>query len=126
MNKQRQLVYNKFNGHCAYCGCILEKKWHVDHLLPIERNRVYDKINRKWKYDGTCNYPERNNIDNLMPACPSCNINKYSMSLESFRNLIQGFLKHLNNVSTQYKIAKRYHLIKEIQNKVAFYFEDYK
>jgi hypothetical protein len=32
--KDRELVYKKYDGHCAYCGCVLEKGWHVDHLEP--------------------------------------------------------------------------------------------
>ena len=29
----RKLVYQKYNGHCAYCGCeIPEKGFNVDHL----------------------------------------------------------------------------------------------
>ena len=68
-------------------------------------------------------HPERLNIDNQMPSCPSCNINKHSMNLEDFRGLISGFMNHLNEVNTQYKIAKRYGLIKEIMKPVVFYFE---
>jgi len=126
MNKKdREIVYNKFNGHCAYCGCKLEKGWHVDELLPIKRNRKYVYNKRKWIYDGTCEYPERLNINNQMPTCASCNINKHSMSLEEFRKLIEGFMSYLNNKNTQYKIAKRYNLIKENIKPIIFYFETY-
>lgn len=45
------------------------------------------------------------------------------MPLEQFRELIAGFMKHLNNISTQYKIAKRYGLITETEKPVVFYFE---
>ena len=68
-------------------------------------------------------HPERFNIDNQNPACASCNINKHSGSLEDFRNMVKGFLKHLNEISTQYKIAKRFNLIEETGNEVKFYFE---
>ena len=126
MNKKdREIVYNKFNGHCAYCGCKLEKGWHVDELLPIKRNRKYVYNKRKWIYDGTCEYPERLNVNNQMPSCASCNINKHSMSLEEFRKLIEGFMSYLNNKNTQYKIAKRYNLIKENIKPIIFYFETY-
>lgn len=31
----RQLIYNKYNGHCAYCGQVITRKnFHVDHTLP--------------------------------------------------------------------------------------------
>ncbi len=31
----RQLIYNRYNGHCAYCGQVITRKnFHVDHMLP--------------------------------------------------------------------------------------------
>lgn len=111
--QEREVVFNKYNGRCAYCGCELEKVWHIDHKEPLVR----DIITLKEKY------PERKHIDNLMPSCASCNINKHSLPLESFRNLIKGFMKHLNEVNTQYKIAKRYGLVSENDIEVKFYFE---
>lgn len=119
--QQREFIYNKYNGHCAYCGCELQKGWHIDELLPVRRNFKWNKT--RYVHDGTYEHPERLHIDNQMPSCPSCNINKHSMSLEEFRSLITGFMKHLNEVSTQYKIAKRYGLVKETIKPVIFYFE---
>ena len=121
--KQREIVYNKFGGKCAYCGCDLQKGWHVDELEPCRRNHKYNYEKKKWVFDGTYEHPERLHIDNQMPACASCNINKHSMSLEDFRRLISGFINSLNSQSTQYKIAKRYGLVKEDVKPVIFYFE---
>lgn len=130
--KDRQIVFDKYDGHCAYCGCILEKGWHVDHLEPCRRivstemveqpEGVYPRY--KWvdKLAGYSN-PDANHIDNYMPSCPSCNINKHSDTIEGFRMLIQGFKKHLNEISTQYKISKRYGLVTETDKPVIFYFE---
>jgi 5-methylcytosine-specific restriction endonuclease McrA len=123
---KRERIYNKFGGKCAYCGCELQKGWHVDELLPVKRNFEYNKSTGKFKSTGTCLHPERFNIDNQMPACASCNINKHSMSLEGFRNIITGFMKHLNEENTQYKIAKRYGLVNEIIKPIIFYFEKIK
>ena len=47
------------------------------------------------------------------------------MKLEDFRQLIAGFMKHLNERNTQYKIAKRYGLVIEEEKAVIFYFERY-
>ena len=110
--KDREIIFNKYGGKCSYCGEPLQKGWHVDELLPVRRNG-----------DGTCMHPERFNIDNQMPSCPSCNINKHSGSIEEFRNLITGFMKHLNEINTQYKNAKRYGLVKEEIKPIVFYFE---
>jgi hypothetical protein len=101
----------------------LQKGWHVDELLPVRRNMKWNKEKTKYVWDGTYEHPERLNIDNQMPSCPSCNINKHSMSLESFRDLIAGFINSLNRDSTQYKIAKRYGLVQEVEKPVQFYFE---
>jgi len=79
-------------------------------------------VAKRTVFDGY-EYPERLHIDNQMPACPSCNINKHSMSLEEFRKAIAGYMKHLNEISTQYKMAKRYRLIQETGAPVRFYFE---
>lgn len=133
----REIIFQKFGGKCAYCGCELVKGWHVDHLVPIRRR--YKIIpagyihkgtpSEKWEGQRTvvigCDNPEMDCISNYMPACASCNINKHSMPLEDFRNLIKGFMKHLNNVSTQYKIAKRYGLVTENKIEVKFYFETF-
>ena len=121
--QERELIYNKYNGHCAYCGYELQKGWHVDELKPVQRNFKWNKDKTKYVHDGTYEHPERLNINNQMPSCPSCNINKHSMPIERFREFIAGFIKSLNRDSTQYKIAKRYGLIKETGNPVVFFFE---
>lgn len=33
--QQRQQVYNKYNGHCAYCGCELELQSQTQILNQI-------------------------------------------------------------------------------------------
>ncbi len=142
----RLIVFNKYGGRCAYCGDELQKGWHVDELKSVRRNRKWiaghweegkprmkseDDLGKegfakwveaKWVSDG-CMHPENFHIDNQNPSCASCNINKHSGSLEEFRQLIQGFMKHLNEINTQYKIAKRYGLVKEEIKPVVFYFE---
>jgi 5-methylcytosine-specific restriction endonuclease McrA len=127
MNKSdRQKIFEKFGGKCAYCGCELTKGWHVDELEPCRRqySQEYDDVKRKGvrKHNGY-SHPERLSIENQMPACASCNINKHSMSLEEFRGLISGFRKHLNEANTQYKISKRYGLVQEVDKPIIFHFE---
>lgn len=124
MNKKdRELVFNKYNGHCAYCGCELTKRWHVDHLEPIVRNSEWDKVNSKFKPNGTCEKPQNENFENYMPSCAPCNIQKNSFTLEEFRRNIKYFVNSLNLYSTQYKFAKRYGLVTENDIEVKFYFE---
>jgi len=126
MNKaDRQLIFEKFGGHCAYCGCELLKGWHVDEIKPVRRNKIWNQELKKWEInkDKPFEHPERMCIENQNPACASCNINKHSESLEIFRSNIKQYVQSLNLYSTQYKIAKRYGLIKETDIEVKFYFE---
>lgn len=154
--EDRQKIFDKYGGRCAYCGCELLKGWHVDEIEPVRRKwkwvnahwenkltgeTVSDKeVNNyaegeifhrfKWvedrKVQNGYSHPENLNINNQNPACASCNINKRSDTLEQFRNNIMGYMKHLNELSTQYKIAKRYGLIIEPDKQVVFYFETLK
>lgn len=122
----RQKIFDKYGGRCAYCGCELQKGWHVDEIEPIRRNWVtfLRKDGTTTKMYTDCLHPENLHIDNQNPACASCNINKHSESLENFRAAIKKYVESLNLYSTQYKIAKRYGLIKETGVEVIFYFEN--
>jgi len=111
MNK-RQIVYDKFHGKCAYCGCELNSKFHIDHIEPIRRNS-----------DGSCLNPQSESLSNMNPSCPSCNIMKHNQSIEQFRVMIKNFVTNLNKYNNQYKFAKKYGLVTENDIEVKFYFE---
>lgn len=38
----REKIFNKYDGRCAYCGEALVKGWHVDEIEPVVRNRKWD------------------------------------------------------------------------------------
>ncbi len=122
----RKLIYNKYNGKCAYCGCELKKGWHTDHIEPIVRDSKWNKDKGRYETTGSCRKPENETLENYNPACASCNIQKNSFTLEEFRRNIKRFVNSLNEYSTQYKFAKRYNLIQETNNEVIFYFETFK
>lgn len=77
--EQRKLVYQMYDGRCAYCGCKLElKDMQVDHF-----NSIY-------AYDG------KNELENYMPSCRQCNFYKSTGTIEQFRqNLKETMLKGL-------------------------------
>lgn len=79
--KERDFIYKKYNGKCAYCGCELQKGWHADHIEPIVRNKI----------KGDCVNPENKKIENINPSCASCNIQKNSLTIEQFRDKILQF-----------------------------------
>lgn len=142
----RQKIFDKYGGRCAYCGCELTARWHADHMNPIHRKTKYVGGNFVTKDTGlepteedieSCNYmqvprkivqngchhPERDVIENLFPACVSCNNYKHSADLETFRRIIGRTVTSLSKQSTQYKFGKRYGLIQETEIEVKFYFE---
>ena len=127
---EREIVFNKYGGKCAYCGCELQKGFHVDHLEPCIRLTTTEG---SWK-DGQYKAVKKvkgymnesaNHIDNYMPSCPSCNINKHGDTIEQFRNHIAGYLRSLNLRMVQYKMAKKYGLVVETESPVVFYFEKF-
>lgn len=106
--KTRELIYKKYNGHCAYCGCKLEyKDMQVDHVYP--------------KYLGG-----QDNIDNLVPSCRQCNFYKSTNTIEQFRNNIETTLKRNLEKNFNYRMLKKYGIVKEEPKKVIFYFEEFK
>lgn len=112
---KREKVYSKFDGKCAYCGCELNGKFHIDHIEPIRRNS-----------NGSCLNPKNESLENMNPSCPSCNIMKHSMTLEQYRKSIKNFVTNLNKYNNQYKFAKKYGLVTENNIEVKFYFETLK
>lgn len=109
--KLREQVYQKSNGHCAYCGCELEiKDMQVDHVLSVAR--------AKWIKDEL----DLNNIDNLMPSCRSCNYYKDTCSIETFRKNLSTLMER---VRKQYifRLAEKYGMVQEMNWDGKFYFE---
>lgn len=104
--KERLQVYNKCNGHCAYCGCALNvKDMQIDHVQSL------------YWHDGS------NEMDNLLPACRSCNHYKGTSTLENFRKNLERMPQVLMRDCVTYRIATRYGLVVPSEQKVIFYFE---
>jgi endonuclease I len=105
MNREiRQQVYEKYSGHCAYCGSKIEyKDMQIDHFNP----QVFGGSDE---------------MSNLMPACRECNNYKYNYSLEQFRGYLEDVYDSL--VKTQkMRIAERLGIFERKNNKVKFYYE---
>lgn len=114
--KLRKQVYEKYNGHCAYCGCKLEMKdMQVDHIKSVY-------VHQDFKHDMTDE--EMNSIDNLMPACRQCNLYKSTMTLEDFRNQLETTLFRNTIKTFQFRLAEKYGLVQKTPHKIRFYFEE--
>lgn len=114
MNKEiRKQVYNKYNGHCAYCGCKIEyKDMQIDHIMPkCRNNELYVKE------------VGSDDINNYNPSCRMCNFYKGMNSLEQFRKKLNNILMPNVRLPFNYRLALKYGFIKEDIHKVKFYFE---
>lgn len=112
--KTRLKVYEKYGGHCAYCGEAIElKEMQIDHIKPLCRGNEWhvpaDRIGK-------------DEFENYNPACRACNFRKGMMTIEEFRNAISNGLKVLEKNST-YRFTKKYGLIVEKKKEVKFFFE---
>lgn len=119
----RQIVFDKYNGRCAYCGCELSKGWHIDHITPIRRNESDNSIELRNRYRKIPLVRGENSINNFNPACRQCNIWKSTYSIEQFRKEVSEQITRLNNYSSNYRNAKRFGLVIEVVKPVEFYFE---
>lgn len=114
---EREQLRMKYDGKCAYCGCELPERWHADHFEPVVRN---------WGDEAKevpCMRPQNNNFENMMPACPPCNLSKSSYTLEGWRSWIAGHVNSLNSYHPIYRLTKAYGLVVETGNPVIFHFE---
>lgn len=115
--EDRLKVYNKYNGHCAYCGCELEyKDMQVDHAVAIQGGHEANKM----LLEGTMN-----EMDNLMPTCRQCNFYKGTNDIEGFRSQIANTLQHTCIDNFQAKLALKYRIITFNGWNNKFYFETY-
>jgi HNH endonuclease. len=94
----RDAVYNKFGGRCAYTGKPLEADWQVDHIVPKRSGGTDD-------------------IDNLLPALHIVNHYKRALSIELFRNwFLSGLHQRLHklpkNPRTERGMKKKAYLLR--------------
>lgn len=124
--RTRELVYAKYDGHCAYCGKKIDyKEMQVDHKVPLHRG---DKDLPESFYYITDNYGDlvygTDDFPNLMPACWQCNFRKGSMGLEHFHSEIRKQAKRLME-TFQGRMSEQYGLIEYNDTPITFYFENY-
>lgn len=84
MKIDRQKVYDKYNGHCAYCGKEIEiKDMQVDHIFP--KNKAHWLKSDVMKREERLNINDINDFENLNPSCRRCNHYKRAQTLREFR-----------------------------------------
>lgn len=105
MKIDREAVYAKYSGRCAYCGKeITMMQMQVDHIHP--------------RYLGGSN-----DIGNLNPACRVCNNWKLTFTIDQFRHEIAAQIERLRLRSANFRLAERYQLVEVPEREVVFWFE---
>ena len=106
--KIREIVFNKYDKKCAYCGTDLAKGWNVDHIKPQV-------------FGGT------NDLENLNPSCKDCNNYKCHTDLEGYRNqlhkMLNEKLEYLFKSKTKMQVAMNMGSIKHTLWDGKFHFE---
>lgn len=103
--EERIKVYEKCQGHCAYCGCTLEyKDMQVDHVKPVYRGGEDD-------------------ISNMLPACRSCNHYKSTLKPEEFKKYLSEIPERLIRDCIPFQVGKRFGIVGIITDDVIFYYE---
>lgn len=101
----RQAVYNKFGGRCAYCGHIIEfKDMQVDHIIPKRSG-------------GT------DNMENLFPSCRTCNHYKRDNPIWLFRKWIAEIPEKLYENQYIFKVGVKYGFFDSKPREIKFYYE---
>ena len=106
MKINRQEVYDKCGGHCAYCGEeITIKQMQVDHIEPHWHTLTEQQAMRVKIVKGS------HDIDNLNPSCARCNKWKSTYDLETFRKVIQKSIMRLERDTPNFRLARDYGLL---------------
>lgn len=103
--KVREIVYKKYNGHCAYCGeKISISEMHLDHFTPLHKGG-------------------EETIDNYMPACRQCNYYKATFTLKKFRENLELIPRRLCDSMFIFRLAEKYGILSAERKPIKFYFE---
>ena len=91
-------------------------------ISKATRLAVYDKCNHRCAYCG-CELEYKDMQVDHIEACRACNFYKSTFTLEEFRKRLSTTLFNNLEKNFNYKLLKKYGLIKEDINPVKFYFE---
>lgn len=135
---QRETVRMMFGGFCAYCGVLLGKTWHADHVDPVVRCYQYgEMVTSGHGFTSYQSYghgkkkikrldsPENDCAENFFPSCRACNINKSSMTLEHWRKFLTEGPESLASYNGRFRHMLRFGVVKVNPEPLLFWFERY-
>jgi len=106
----REEIFAKCGGRCAYCGCeITVKNFQVDHVLPKSRAHFEREL-------------DNDRTDNLLPTCRKCNNFKGPYRLEEYRRELSLQVTRLRK-NAQFDRALRFGQVSINESPIVFHFE---
>lgn len=103
--RERKYFFNMFKGRCAYCGTqITFRGMQIDHKQPLANGG-------------------EDALENMFPACRSCNHYKHTLDIEGFRTYLEGIPKRLERDCIAYQVGEKFGIVRSVGGKVVFYFE---
>lgn len=104
--KERMRLYDKYNGHCAYCGTIIAfADMQADHIQPLHLGG-------------------EDTMENLAPAFGVVTTIRLQMTVEKFRQHLQGIPARIRRDDIAYRVGERFGIVGEMGKQVRFYFEE--
>jgi 5-methylcytosine-specific restriction endonuclease McrA len=120
IKEERNIIWMKYTGHCAYCGKLIEfKEMQVDHYHP----KCLTNCIRSPKMVELYKLPDEiDDISNKMPSCRRCNHYKRGHTIKGFRQLMTSLHERLvKNYIVKVAVDYRIITIRPFSGK--FYFE---
>lgn len=107
----REKVFDKYDGHCAYCGCELKMDdMQVDHIDSQYLTRLKGESVAE-------------TIDTLNPSCRQCNFYKGIETIEVFRRSLSNILQKSIQKPFQFRLGMKYGMISVKEWDKKFFFE---
>lgn len=104
--EERGIIYELFEGRCAYCGKEIGiSEMQVDHIIPLRNGGADD-------------------ISNMYPACRPCNKYKSTYTVEKFREQLGKLPGRFRRDVSTFKLAETFGLVTVNQKEIEFYFEE--
>ncbi len=116
MPSKREIIFNKFEGKCAYTGKLLPDDWQIDHGIPKSRSIWWQSTSTKRILGCECDIPD--DIRNLFPSLPIVNHYKRHLTINEFRYYMSNFHIRLSALPKKTNRPKTKRRI-EYMNKVA-------
>jgi len=106
----KNIVFNKYNGVCAYCGIELDDSFSIDHIDATVRPSL-----------NLSNYTYCLRYFN--PCCITCNSSKSSKTLDEWRSDLENKHSICYKQSSHYRILIKFNRIIEVKEPIKFHFE---